>query len=182
MKFMILIGVATFFHLASTLSAPIDLDVALNRVQSEISHLEQDLRDIELSVFSLDNTQNRLSSELVEYEGELGANMKRAIVPLLNWPERVLSFQATTWAEHQRAELVLRSVKDRVIARPMKLVDERRLRINEVSGLREELSLQLKQLQMKQSLLDFQLEELEMLQRRSQVDLPQATGRKKNMP
>lgn len=153
----------------------------LRSLQRQKEGLDAETAELQISVQSLDQTQENLTKELVSFESKLSQRMSRSILPLLSWPAQKISLRAKTWVEHQKANFLIQELKSEVLKEPLELVAERERRINEIQALREELRQKLAQLQMKRSLIDFQVEELEMIRQRSEVDLPQASGRTKRV-
>ena len=177
---LISISVLALVAESSSLQA-FDFKKELRDLQKQQNALDTDAAELQTSVLSLDQTQQSLMRELLAFESRLSQRMSRSILPLMSWPSEKISLRAKTWVEHQRAIFLVGELKAQVLREPLDLVAERERRINEIQQLREQLRQKLAQLQMKRSLIDFQVEELEMIRQRSEVDLPQASGRTKRV-
>jgi|GEM_PF-4486164 len=151
----------------------------IHHVETNIKGLKDDISDLKVSVHSLDELRDRLSSELLSYESNFKESMRKVIVPLLSWPDRFLTLNASSWVELEHANFVLKEVQKKLVHRPLKLISDRELRLERIGKLRQEMSTNLSQLESKKNLLSLQLEELKMLRHHSRRGIRHATGKTK---
>jgi len=136
------------------------------RLENRIQNLKSEVRDLRLSVRSLQTVQNRLKDELERGEWAFRDRFSEVVIPLLQWPERHLWTKVRRWIELYHTEVVISEFRNRLVKEPLELVSERELRINQTFDLKEEMESALKKLESKQSLLNLQLQELKSLNRK----------------
>ena len=160
-----------------------DLDIydQAELVESRMIGLEKEIIDLKSSVQSLDELHDKLSTQLLREEERFSSQMRRLIVPLLQWPQRSLSVSMSSWIELQRTNLILNDIRSRLVKEPIKLISDRELSIGQLKNVREELSTELEKLESKQDLMNLQLDEIKKLQEKTKQSTPQASARTKKL-
>ncbi|TVQ80863.1 MAG: hypothetical protein EA369_01360 [Bradymonadales bacterium] len=159
----------------------VDPQEELRKLIGERAPIEASLQELENSVLALEARQIELSQELIDFERDLEAKLRDAMLPLLSWPEGGRFLQTASWLEYQQTELLIQHTRKALLRKPLELIEERKTRIAELSDLRSSMSNQIRELQIRKSLIDFEEEELLLMKRRAETELPQATGRSKSL-
>lgn len=152
------------------------------RLENEIKELRGEIGELKASIDSLNSLSERITENLRVEEDGFKRRLSRVIIHLMQWPERRWGRNVGSWIELQRANLVLESVRQRLVQSPLRLIADREIRLEEVERLKSELTSQMSELEAKQALLDFQLGELRNLERRMKKKIPHATGASKKVP
>lgn len=173
MKWVSLIAITILFSLLVQTRSDImaktgsDDRKTIARLKSQTQKLKEDVVYLQTSIASLDGLQARLNGELRVSERDFSNRFEKVLIPLLHWPQVSLIARTGSWIEMEHLKSVLRSTRDRIIQEPLRLIGDREEKIQQSKSLKEDFADALVALKSKQSLLDLQLEELQMLERRS---------------
>lgn len=151
----------------------------IEALESRIKALDQEIRDLRLSVNSLSGLHDKLTVELSSFEQKFETQLKEASLPLLKWPERLFTMRAKSYSDLERLNMALRVIKKRLVQKPLQLMADRELRLAEVKSLKVQLEENLFQLEQKQELMSLELDDLMAIER-LKAKVPQASGKTKN--
>jgi len=151
-----------------TAISPLRAQMAKQRAVStekKIKELKLEMKSLQGDLKALELQETEASQDYVQYESDLKARMRLAVVPLLNWSDRSDDFRLQEWIQREHHQAVLEVMRDQIIKQPIRLLKERSDRLAAIRSLREQSSTKLASLESRRNLLQSQLEEWKQFQK-----------------